>query len=110
MWLTLKTIWWTIYGNDLGNYMVAVDDVTVKRCVEPKATVLSTHRFTIVIYINRIVSKVVTMFGQPYRFQGQPHGSRSTMDPTTPILLTLLLTKEIFISTKGSLISVEALD
>jgi hypothetical protein len=34
----LKTIWFTVYGNDLGDHVVDVDDVDdviVKRCVEP---------------------------------------------------------------------------
>jgi hypothetical protein len=39
MWLTLKTIWLTIYGNEIGNHMVDVDDAIVKLCVEPKARV-----------------------------------------------------------------------
>jgi len=35
-------------------------------------------------------SKVLTIYGQPYGFQGQPYGSRSTMGPTAPILLMSL--------------------
>jgi len=34
-----------------------------------------------------MVSKVITIYGQPYDFQGQSYGSRSTMGPTAPILL-----------------------
>ena len=30
IWLTLKTIWLTIYGNDLGNHMVDDDYAIVK--------------------------------------------------------------------------------
>jgi len=35
----LETIWLTIYGNELGNHMVDVDNQIVKRCVEPKARI-----------------------------------------------------------------------
>jgi len=60
--------------------MVNVDDPIVKLCVETKARITrggilalgSTHRFTIVIYTNHMVSKVITICGQPYDFQGQP--------------------------------------
>jgi len=44
-WLTLnhvvdlENIWLAIYGNDLGNHMVDVDDAIVKQCAEPKARV-----------------------------------------------------------------------
>ena len=37
--MTLKTIWFAIYGNDLGNHMVDVDDVIVKLFVKPKVRV-----------------------------------------------------------------------
>jgi len=30
MWLALKTVWLTIYGNDLGNHMVDDDYAIVK--------------------------------------------------------------------------------
>jgi hypothetical protein len=36
----LEIIWLTIYGNDLGNHRVDVDDAIVQRCVKPKARVL----------------------------------------------------------------------
>ena len=39
IWLTLKTIWLTTYGNGLGNYMVDVDYAIVKRRVEPTSTI-----------------------------------------------------------------------
>jgi len=35
-----------------------------------------------VIYANYMVSKVITIYGQSYVFQGQPYDSRSTMDST----------------------------
>jgi len=35
----LENIWLAIYGNDLGNHMVDVDDAIVKQCAEPKARV-----------------------------------------------------------------------
>jgi len=35
----LENIWLAIYGNDLGNHMVDVDDAIVKRCVEPRARI-----------------------------------------------------------------------
>ena len=37
-----------------------------------------------VIYINNMVSKVITIYGQPYGFQGQTYGSRSTTGPNRP--------------------------
>jgi len=36
-----------------------------------------------------MVSKVIIIFGTLYGFKGQPCGSRSTMDYTYAILLTL---------------------
>jgi len=39
IWLTLKTIWLPMYGNDLGNHMVDYDDVIVKRCVKLKVRI-----------------------------------------------------------------------
>jgi len=35
----LKTMWLAIYGDDLGNHMVSVDNAIVKHCVEPKEIV-----------------------------------------------------------------------
>jgi len=38
-----------------------------------------------------MVSKVITIYGQPYDFQGQPYGSRSTMGPNAPIPLEIYI-------------------
>jgi len=40
-----------------------------------------------VIYVNHLVSKVITIYGQSYGFQGHPYDSRSTIDSTYPLLL-----------------------
>jgi hypothetical protein len=49
-------MWLTTYGNDLGNHTVSkVNDLG-----------------------NHMVFKVITIYGQPYDFKGQPYGSRST--------------------------------
>jgi hypothetical protein len=59
--------------------MVYVDGAIVKRCVEPKERVpirgtlflrFHTSFHYCVIYINHMVTKVITIYGQPYGFQG----------------------------------------
>jgi len=62
-----------LYGNDLGNRMVDVDDAIVKPCVEPKAR----------------VPRSGTLSSLPYR--STIWFSRSTMGPTAPVLLSFLL-------------------
>ena len=66
MVMTLETIWLTTITQQWNN--------------------MSSFHYCVII-VNHMVSKAIIMYGQPYGFQGQPHGSRSKTPPIPPILL-----------------------
>ena len=92
-WLTLKTIWLAMYGNDLENHMVDVDDEIGKRRVKPNIMgprggpiILGlTPHFPILsststIWFSRSLPYMVNhmVFNVNYTVQGQP---RTQLNP-----------------------------